>query len=104
MSRGRNRKKGSLFGRSRYRKYSRIVEMDDIGSARESARKLLQEFRSAKTRAKMRRVKRVTVLAANRAEAAAKRENLSRRERRELLRIAEIFRRAADRMRLPPRH
>ena len=100
--RGRSRG-GSLFGRARHRKYAEIVKFTTIKDARESARRLLQEFKSAKTRDKAVRVKRVAVLAANRAEAAARRRNLSKRERHQLRRIAEVYRRVADRMRLPPR-
>jgi len=98
----RRSRRGSLFGRARHRKYAEIVSFRTIGEARESARRLLREFKSAKTRDKAVRVKRVAVLAANRAEAAARRRNLSKRERHQLRRIAEVYRRVADRMRLPP--
>ncbi len=100
---GKKGRKRSLFGPARHPKYAKIVKFTTIKDARESARRLLREFKSAKTRDKAVRVKRVTVLAANRAEAAAKRRKLSKRERHQLRRIAEVYRKAADRMKLPPR-
>jgi|Deesub1362A_J573_1020465.scaffolds.fasta_scaffold00749_20 hypothetical protein len=68
-----------------------LIEMDDPESARASARKLKREFKQSKTRARKVKIKRATVLAANRARAAARKRNLSRRERKELLEIAEIY-------------
>ena len=102
MARRRSRS-GGLFKPPRWKKYARIVSFEDPKSARKAAKKLLEEFRSAKTRAKKVRVKKVTVYAANRARASAKRKNLSARERREFRQIARIYERAAAKMKLPPK-
>ena len=89
-----------LFKKPRWKKYAKIVTFENPDAAKGAARELLREFKSAKTRAKKVRVKKVTVYAANRARASAKRKNLSPRERRELLQIARIYERAARRMKL----
>ena len=99
----KSRRDSGLFRPPRYKKYAEIVTFEDPASARKAARKLLHEFKSAKTRAKKVRVKKVTVYAANRARASAKRKNLSSRERKELLQIARIYERAAAKMKLPPK-
>ena len=92
-----------LFRKPRWKKYARIVTFENPDAAKGAARELLREFRNAKTRAKKVRVKKVTVYAANRARASAKRKSLSSRERRELLQIARIYERAAAKMKLPPK-
>lgn len=85
------RKKTMFYSPPRNKWLSELIEMDDPESARASVRKLKREFRHSKTRDRKRKIKQATVLAANRAKAAAKRKNLSRRERKELLEIAEIY-------------
>lgn len=94
-------RKKTLFFEARSKELSRIVSLKDVPSARKSVTKLAGMFRKAKTRGFMRRLKSATVLAANRAFAAAKRKNLSGKERVELRKVAEVFRRASKRMVLP---
>ena len=101
--RSRARRGQGLFKKPRWKKYAEIVTFENPDAAKGAARELLREFRSAKTRAKKVRVKKVTVYAANRARASAKRKNLSSRERKELLQIARIYERAAAKMKLPPK-
>ena len=109
--RGRGRRSGSgkgsrgqgLFKPPRWKYLARIVKMDTVENARKAARKLLQIFREAKTRAKKRRVKQATVLAANRAKVMAGRKDLSPEERHEFSVIAKIYQAAYQRMKLPPK-
>jgi len=92
-----------LFKPYKWKYLADIVTFKSIGAARDAAEMLLEEFEKAETRAKKRRVKAATVYAANRAKAAAKKKNLSAKERRELLEISEIYREAAEKMVLPPK-
>ena len=101
--RGRRQAKGGLFKPARWKKYAEIVTFENPSAARGAAKELLREFRSAKTRAKKLRVKKVAIYAANRARASAKRKNLSSRERKELREIARIYEQAAKKMKLPER-
>ena len=101
--RGRSRSRSMFYSPARHKYLGEIVTFKNPSAARGAARELLREFKSAKTRAKKVRIKRATVLAANRARASAKRKNLSRRERQELLQIARIYEQAAKKMKLPER-
>jgi len=92
-----------LFKPVKYKYLADIVTFKSIKAAKEASRKLLEEFSNAKTRAKKVRVKKATVYAANRAEAFAKKRNLSPRVRKRMLRISEIYRKAAEKMILPPK-
>jgi hypothetical protein len=78
--------------------YADIVKMDSPENARKSANTLLDKFNEAKHRDTKVLIKKVTVLAANRAEASSKREKLSTKERQELKRISRIYGNAAERM------
>lgn len=94
----------TMFGEAVYEKYADIVRMDTIKNANESIRKLKEEFKTAETRAKKVRVKRVTVNASNRAFASAKRERLSVMERHSLRVIGKKYRSAYKGMIIPSRH
>jgi len=81
-------------------KYAEIVSLENPLEAQKSANVLYSEFQRAKTRAKKRRIIRVTALAMNRARASAKRKDLSPKERKELRRIGDIYEDALKRMEL----
>ena len=90
----------SMFGPARWRYLSRIVTIKSVKAAQEAADRLLNMFREAETRAKQVRIKRATVLAANRISAMLKKGNLTRETRKRLQRIRGIYRRAAEKMKL----
>jgi len=99
MSLIRFKRKWGLFKKPRWKKYSKIVKMDTPENARKSVKKLLAEFRKAKTREKKVRILRVTQYAANRARViATKKKRLSAKERREFRTIAKIYERASEKM------
>ena len=107
---GRSRKKGRrskgrsmFYSPARHKYLGEIVTFKNPEAAKGAAKELLRLFNQARTRAKKLRIKRATILAANRARASAKRKNLSARERRELREIARIYRSAAEKMKLPPK-
>jgi len=80
--------------------YAEIVKLDTPANALLSANRLLDEFGSAKTASKKRMVKRVTVLAANRAKVMAGNARLSLGERREAREIQRIYKNAYEQMRI----
>lgn len=91
----------SMFFDPRYKKYADMVRLRTPEEAEGSVRMLLEEFNTAETREKKLRVKRVTINAANRAEAAGKRKDLSQKEREEFKEIHKLYREAADEMVIP---
>jgi len=95
---------GTIFFPPKHQKYAEIVRIDNPDAARESAKILLEEFNQAQTRAKKRTIKRATVLAANRAKAMRKKKTLSTKERRELVEVERIYRKAAEQMKLPSKN
>ena len=103
MTKKRDKHVHSMFGPARSKRLSSIVTLKSPGKAVMAAGKLRELFEHARTREFKVKVKRATVLAANRAEAMTHKKNLSRKERNELKRIAAIYRRAAKHMNLPPR-
>ena len=93
----RSKSKGSgLFKPPRHKWIADIVSFESPSKARKAARKLVREVEKSKRRNKALTIARALTYAANRAEASAKRKNLSPKERRELKEIAEIYRDAAD--------
>jgi len=64
---------------------------------------MLEEFNKAETRDKKIRLKKMIVLAANRAEVMSKNERISPSERREAAKVAKIYREAAKKMVIPPK-
>ena len=74
-----------------------IISVRSIPEARRSVA-TLSRIHARSTRSRRRLIKRAIVLAANRAEAMAKKEDLSPKERVELKEISRIYRRAAMRM------
>ena len=89
-------KRLTLFKPARYKKYSEIVSFKNPTAARASVKELKKEFNKAKTREKKVRILRVAQYAANRAKAAAKKKNLSSKEKRELRQISRIYERASE--------
>jgi len=83
-----------FYSPPRHRDLGEIVSIRSPEEARASAKVLVRMAREARTRRRRVTIKRAMVLAANRAEAASKKRNLSSRERRELREVAEIYRRA----------
>ena len=92
--------KRTMFGSARSQKYADIVSFKSPEQAKHSVNQLLLDFDMAKTRAKKVRVKRVAVLAMNRAYATVKRSELSAKERDEFAQIGNIYKNAARRMQL----
>ena len=90
--------RGTLFAPARYKYLEDIVSFRSPAEARISVELLWNEFNGASTRAKKLRIARATMYAANRADAAAKKKNLSPKERREYKEIARIYRQAAEKM------
>lgn len=82
----------TLFGEAEYDYLSKTVEMDNIGSAKESVNELRKEFREAETRAKRRRIKRAMILAANRGKAMSENPQYSEGTQEEKEKIAKIYR------------
>jgi hypothetical protein len=91
---GARRRRGTIFFPPRYKRYAEIVRIDNPEAARGSVEILAREFREAGSVEKRRRIKRMMVLAANRAAAAARKRDLSDRERREFLEVERIYREA----------
>ena len=75
-----------------------MVSLRNPGSAKGSVIELTNEFMAAKTQDKRLRIARATMVAGNRANASAKRINLSDRERQEFIRIYHIYNMAAKGM------
>lgn len=92
-------RKGLFYEKPRHEWIAKIVTFESQKAAREAARKLLKRAEKARRRTKA-VIKKALVLAANRAEASAKRKNLSPRERRKLKKIAEIYRNAYKKIKL----
>jgi hypothetical protein len=93
----------SIFFPAKTAKYEKMVVLKSVDGARNSVDQLIDEFRKAKTRAKKRHVKKVTVLAANRAGVMARNRRLKQSTKNEKRRIMDIYRRAARKMVLPPK-
>jgi len=85
------RRRGLFYKKPRHPDLAEIVTLESPRRARRAAKKLKKEFEEARTRKRKVVIKRATVLAANRAKAARKRRNLSKKEKRELEEIAEIY-------------
>jgi len=88
----RGRRVKTLFFPPKSRKYAEIVRIDSPDAARVSVKRLEAEFHSAETREKKRRVKKMMVLAANRAAASARKSSLSGRERGEFREVEAVYR------------
>lgn len=97
-SRRNIRPKGTIFFPPKYKKYADIVSLRTPEEAKGSVEILMKEFNNAETDEKKRRIKRVVVLAANRAMVARRKKDLSERERQEYREIEKIYRNAAEKM------
>lgn len=93
----------SLFKPPRHKWIADIISFESPEKARKAAQRLLsilKHGRQGKLKIGQKRalaICRALQYAANRARASAKRKNLSAKERRELLQIADIYDRAASR-------
>ena len=92
-----------MFKPPRHKWIADIVTFESPTKARAAARKLVNYIKMGhKGKLKIGQARALTIVralnyAANRAEASAKRRNLSPRERKELREIARIYRRAYER-------
>lgn len=100
MSLGKRKKQGTMFVPSTYKGLSEVVRVDSPTNARKSVAELKRRFAKLKHRDARLSVKRAAVLAANRAEAMAKKKDLCTKERIELNEVKRIYRRAGNRMML----
>jgi len=91
----------SLFFPAKHKKYADIVTFDTRYAAEDATNELLREFRSAKTRSKKVRILRVTVAAANRAEASSSRKDIDPDVAYKLKRISSLYRAASKNMLIP---
>jgi hypothetical protein len=95
----RRRKRGtprqrakSIFHAAQYKRYADIVRIDFPESAKQSVKKLEEEFRSAKRRSKQLRILRVINESANRAKIMAQNIRLSIQQRDEAREVERIYR------------
>ncbi|AGB04089.1 hypothetical protein AciM339_0224 [Aciduliprofundum sp. MAR08-339] len=93
-------RKGLFYKPAKHKKLAEIISLESPSKARRSVSILRRMFRRAKTRKEKRTIKQATVLAANRARAASKRKDLSRRERKQLREEADIYTQAYKEMEL----
>ena len=96
----KGRRSGTVFFPAESKKYSEIIRIDTPEAARLSVKQLMDEFEKAKTRNKKRRIKRYAVLAATRARIISQNPKVSPSQRREAAEVAEIYKRAYERMKL----
>lgn len=88
----------TVFFPSESKKYADMVDLTSVENAKVSVFDLLSEFSEAKTYVKKLRVKRVTVLAANRAKVMSQNPRLKHNTRLQKARVAEVYEKAAKRM------
>ena len=88
----------TMFGEAKNKYLQNMISIRNPSAAKGSVRELQREFRGAKTHAKRLRIAGATMLAANRADASAKRKDISAREKAELGTVANIYRRASKGM------
>lgn len=81
-------------------KYSEIVEIDDIDSAKESIKKLQAEYDSSKRRDKKIRIYHVADLTSKRCYASARRKNISPKEKSEFKKIGNLYQDFALRLKM----
>lgn len=90
---------GTMFYKKpKHPSIAKIVSLESPTKARKAANKLLSMFKGTKRRDRKVAIKRAAVLAANRAGAAAKRRNLSAKERKQFGEIEKIYRNVSKRM------
>ncbi len=89
---------GTVFFPARHRWLAEIIRLDSPSSARESARRLLREFRRSGRERRL-RILRAVSLAATRARIGAGNPNYSARERREFREVYGVYRRLYRRLR-----
>lgn len=83
--------KQTLFKKPKYKYLAKIVRFDTPENARKLVKKLENEFINAKTDKKRLRIARASLYASNRAFASGKRKKLSRKEKTEYRKIANIY-------------
>ncbi|RLE45442.1 hypothetical protein DRJ25_05670 [Candidatus Woesearchaeota archaeon] len=89
------RRKKTMFFPPRHKKIAAIISIEDPKKARKAVKTLLRRAKKTNRRKTKVLIKRCMILAANRAEASAKRRNITKKEKRELRTVANIYRRAA---------
>ena len=101
MSRKRKSRGSGLFKPARHKWLADIITFESESKARKAAKRLVNDLERGRIGKKKIGKKRALTIAralqyaANRAEASAKRKNLSPKERKELKEIAKIYDRAA---------
>lgn len=90
----------TVFFPSKSKKYADMVDLTSVEDAKASVFDLLSEFGEAKTYRKKLRVKRVTILAANRAKVMSENPRLKHNTRLQKARISDVYMKAANRMKL----
>ena len=99
LDRRRRGKGGSMFySPARWEYLGEVVTIRNSAAARGAVEELMRLYDRARSKEARLRILRVVVLAANRAEAASRRKNLSERERRELRAVVEIYREFAEKL------
>jgi hypothetical protein len=96
IPRKRGMKKKSMFGKAKSKAIADVVSFTNPQAAERSVRELEGMFKQAKKRAKKVHILKATVLASNRAEASAIR--VSPKERKELKKVAAIYKQSSQRM------
>lgn len=89
------KKKGLFAGKPKSRSLAEIVTLEGIVKARKATVNLKKRYRDAKRKDTKTHIRRAAILAANRADAAARRKGLDRKKKKKLRRIAQIYRAAA---------
>ena len=90
----------TIFFPPKSKRYAEIIRIDTPEAAELSVKQMKEEFSKAETDAKKRRLKRMITLAANRAQVISENPRVSSKQREEARRVAEIYRKAAEEMKI----
>jgi hypothetical protein len=90
----------TMFFKPKSEKYADIVSIESPTKAKNSCKKLINEFYDAGTHAKRMKIIHVATLAANRAEAIRNKKDISRKESKEMFEVASTYRTTAARLSL----
>ena len=94
----KRKKKKTMFGPPKHKTLAKIITIRNLDEAKQAAQYLIGESSRMKRPSAILRRAQAAQLAANRARAQLKRENLSRKERAEMREIAALWDWAAKRM------
>jgi len=81
-----------------HKSLAKKITIESVSAAQKAGRKLIKESKRAKRPSAVLRRARAATLAANRAEALAKKRNLSKKEKIETKRVAKIWRGIANKL------